>query len=80
MDKNKMDTVKSNTFGEKQYPVKEAEPLCESIELSADFLMKSNDGMPENEGKKFGKKKKGKNTQSPIREKHAYMVWLFWFI
>ena len=71
-----MDTINNNTFREKHYPGKEAEPLCESIELNAGFLMKSSDGIPENEEKIFIKKKEEKTTDSSTREKLAYTVWL----
>ena len=72
-----MDTSNSNTFREKQYPGKEAEPLCESIELNADFLM---NGIPENEEKIFIKKKEEKTTESSIRGKLAYTVWFLVYL
>ena len=62
----KVDTIKSNTSRIKQYLGKEAQPLCESIE------MKINEGIPENEAKVFVEKK----TEKTTREKQAYAVWL----
>ena len=73
VDKNKMDTIKkSNISLKKQYETKENETLCESTELNADadFLMKINEEIPENETKMF------ESSALTTRKNQAYTVWL----
>ena len=58
----KVDTIKSNTSRIKQYLGKEAQPLCESIEI------KINEGIPENEAKVFVERRQKKPH---VKSKHT---------